>query len=71
MAMKEDIIDIEILPDGTIKATTPKISAANHQSADQFMVELGRLAGGATKVTRRSGHTHTHAHDHAHEESKG
>ncbi len=62
--MKEDIIDIEILPDGTIKATTPKISAGNHQSADQFMVNLGRLAGGATTVKRNSKHTHVHAHDH-------
>ncbi len=68
MPAKEDIVDIEILPDGTIKCTTPKISAVNHLNATQFMAELARLAGGATEVKRRTGHTH--AHEHAKEEHK-
>ena len=59
--MPEDIIDIEITEDGIIKSTTPKISAANHQSANEFFKFIARLANGVTPVTKRSKATHTHA----------
>ncbi len=61
---KDDTIQIEILPDGTIKCTTDKISAANHLSADKFMDFLARLMGGETTITRRTKSVHVHAHEH-------
>lgn len=70
MAIKEDVIDIEVLSDGTVKVTTPKISSANHMSADQLLGEVARTMGGETKITKRSAHTHTHAHGVEHEGHK-
>ena len=48
--MSQDTIEIEILPDGTIKTSTDKISGANHNSAATFIKEVARLAGGTTEV---------------------
>jgi len=42
--MSKDIISITILPDGTIKTETDRISAAAHQSADNFLKEGARSA---------------------------
>jgi hypothetical protein len=80
MTMKFDGIEIEILADGTVKFTTPKISGANHQSADAFLKTASDLLGGETTRTRRldanqnlrsaldahaaDGHTHDHGHSH-------
>ncbi len=58
---KEDEIEITVLEDGTIKVITPKISAANHASADGFMKALARMMGGETNITKRTAHAHTHA----------
>lgn len=67
--MKEDSIEIEILADGTIKVTTDQISPANHISADQFLREIERLAGGeVTKTKNRRGYIHQHITGHAHQE---
>lgn len=64
---REDEITYEILPDGTIKWSTSKISAANHSSADEFLKEVERLAGGSTtKTKRQSAHAHAHAEEHQH-----
>jgi len=57
-----DTIEIEILPDGTIKSTTGAISPANHSAADDFMAYVERLAGGTTEVKHKKGHQHTHVH---------
>ena len=65
-----DTIDIQILEDGTIKSTTDPISAANHQTAEQFMRDLTTLTGGPTKRERRAGTTHTHHHHHHHQTQK-
>lgn len=68
-APKFDEIEITIDPEtGLIKSTTPKISAANHSSADLFFELLARMTGGETRRERRtkSGHTHAHAHEHDH-----
>lgn len=69
--MKFDNMVIEILEDGTIKTTTDPISGANHQNAEAFLKEVGRLAGGETMRQRRSdrhGHSHSHGdHEHVHE----
>ena len=58
---QDDILDLEILADGTVKVTTPHISAANHRSADEFMTFLARECGGeVTKTKRKQGHVHAH-----------
>lgn len=62
---QDDILDLEILADGTIKATTPTISNANHKSADDFFKFLAEKCGGKVEKTKRK-HGHTHAHDHEH-----
>lgn len=51
---KQDSIEIEILADGTLKFTTPKISGANHQSADAFLKGTQDLLGGETDIRKRS-----------------
>ena len=45
--MNEDCILIEILEDGTIKATTDKISEENHLTAEQFLTFISQLLGGS------------------------
>ncbi len=63
-----DAITISILDDGTIKTETDKVSMPNHQSAERFLLDVGRLAGGTvTKEHKHGGTWHTHAHDHEHE----
>lgn len=69
--MNNDIIEIEIIEaDGSLKATTDKISQANHMNADAFLREMGRAMGGATtRAHRKDAHGHTHAHEHEHDHS--
>ena len=69
--MKEDTIFIEVLPDGTIRSTTPRISAANHSSASEFFKFLTRLTCGATSAKSRSKETHTHSSEHSHDHQHG
>ncbi len=58
-----DQIQIEILPDGTVKVTTDSVSAPNHLSAEQFLREMSRMLGGdVSKVKRSQVHQHTHHH---------
>jgi hypothetical protein len=57
-----DVIDIEILADGTIKSTAGKIGAQNHQAAEAFLTDLAKMTGG--KVTRKAKGTHSHGHAH-------
>lgn len=72
-----DIMNVEILPDGTLKITTDIVSMANHMNAEAFLRESSRLMGGEAKRVRRvhvgkslknvldahthDGHTHSHA----------
>lgn len=63
--MKEDVIDIEVMPDGLIKIITPKISSANHASAGEMIDFIARMAGGQTTVTPRTKSLHTHSHEKA------
>lgn len=75
----QDSISVEILPDGTIKfEVAGHVSMPNHASADSFLREAARMAGGETKRTKRikglrdisagfhehtsDGHTHEHEH---------
>ena len=56
-----DSMDIEILPDGSVKVTTSKISGPNHMNAEALLRDMGKELGGKTTRTRRKeGHTHTH-----------
>lgn len=65
IVVKEDTLEIEILPDGTIKVSTDQISPANHLSADNFLKFLAEMAGGeVTKARNRRAHTHHHEHQH-------
>lgn len=67
--MKTDEIRITVLADGTIKMDADKISMPSHQSAEAFVREVSRLAGGTTsrKSKHRHGSTsHTH-HEGEHE----
>jgi len=50
----KDKIQIEVLADGTIKTTTDKISAANHASAEMFLLNMARAAGGLVTRIRRT-----------------
>jgi hypothetical protein len=64
-----DQMKIEILEDGTISVTTDKISGTNHVSADQFLNEVAKMAGGKRETVKRKerySHTHSHADGHAH-----
>jgi hypothetical protein len=66
-----DELEIEILPDGTIKVQTDKVSAANHVNAEAFLKFMAELAGGKSTRTRRGHHHHAHGeHTHTHEEEK-
>ena len=58
-----DKIAITILPDGTIKMETDKISGPNHLSAEKFVKAVNELAGGETTATRRVGAMHNHVQD--------
>ena len=47
-----DVMNIEVLEDGTIKITTDSISPANHANADEFMELVGELGGGVPVMTK-------------------
>jgi len=57
-----DTMNIEILEDGTISVSTDKISDTNHVSADEFLKEVEKLAGGTRTTAKRKNHYHTHVH---------
>jgi hypothetical protein len=67
-----DTIKVNILDDGTIKVETDTVSQPNHLNCDQFLREMGRLAGGKTEIKMKGAHLHgileAHCHDgHTHE----
>jgi len=63
--MHIDQLKIEILEDGTIKTTSDDVSAANHDTAEQFLRAMARLAGGETvRETRKDIKGYHHGHDH-------
>jgi len=68
--MKQDTLDLTVLPDGTIKIESPLVSAPNHDSAAEFFKTVARLSGGEVKTSKRKDkvhHTHDHEHEHSHE----
>jgi hypothetical protein len=64
--MDIDTLTIEILEDGTIKTTSDSVSAANHESAEQFLSGMARLAGGETTREARTDVKHSHTHTRHH-----
>ena len=67
--MAKDQMEIEILPDGTIKLVSDPISAPNHASAAEFFKLVARLSGGDVKTEKRKDkvhHNHSHEHEHEH-----
>lgn len=63
-AMNQDKFNIEILPDGSMKITTDKVSDANHVQAENLIKEMFRLAGGEVEIKHRHGkqqHVHRFA----------
>lgn len=54
MADKE-IMSGEVLPDGRLRLTTGKISAAKHVSAEELLKTIrGKLGGASTRTKRHS-----------------
>jgi hypothetical protein len=62
----EDKITFRVLDDGTVRITSPRISGANHASADALVKGVEGLMAGDTTVHRRTDHAHAHAHNHEH-----
>lgn len=64
-----DIIDLTIEDDGTITIKTDSIRAEIHTSAENFVTQIKKLAGGTVKVKKVSnlhGHHHQHGDIHHH-----
>lgn len=68
--MDSDKFTIEILGDGTLKTTTDEVSGANHDSAESFLRNMAKKAGGETKRVSRHGEGHKHHHTHTHDHVK-
>jgi len=67
--MSMDIINWEILADGTISLKTPGISKENHISADELLDQLAENMGGAVTIEKlKQGYVPVaqHSHDHVH-----
>ena len=62
-----DIINIEILDDGTLKIKTEGVSDANHISADSLLSQMETLLGGqTTRIKNPEKHKHQHISHNAH-----
>lgn len=63
-----DIIQYEILEDGTVSIKTDKISKVNHFSADELLNDLEMELGGkrtTDSVKNKKAHVHNKKHVHA------
>lgn len=74
--MGEDVIKIHIEEDGKKITSTVQgeISSMNHQSGEDFLRHMERLAGGFVRRTKdkKAMHKHgSHTHGHDHERTKG
>ena len=57
-----DKMYIEIEDDGTISVTTDGISGTNHLSAENFIKDMAKLAGGIKTTKKRNKYSYTHVH---------
>jgi hypothetical protein len=62
MSFNEDVINVEILADGTLKITTDQVSAANHSKAEEFLKDLEQSCGAPATRTKRKGAGPVHVH---------
>lgn len=63
--MSMDIINWEILEDGTISLKTPGISKENHVSADELLDQLAENMGGAVTIEKlKQGYVPVAQHSH-------
>lgn len=62
-----DTIKITILEDGTIRTETDTISAPNHKSAETFMAQTEKLAGGKVTTVDKRKSLHQHRGQDAHQ----
>lgn len=60
--MSQDMIQYEILEDGTISVITDQVSGVNHRSADELLKQLAETAGGSSTIKQRSKFAHVHNH---------
>ena len=61
-----DTLEIEILPDGSLKILTEDVSSANHRNAEDLLSFMAKLSGGERKREKRKHeHGHTHNNEHA------
>lgn len=66
----ENEIEVEILPNGTVKILTGRFAGAVHASAEAMMRAIAEDLGGTTTRERRAAHQH-HDHDHDHADTSG
>lgn len=62
-----DTLKIIILEDGTIKTDSDAVSMPNHTSAEGFLRDMARKAGGKTEIKMKGTHSHIAGalHEHA------
>lgn len=60
-------IKITILEDGTIKCETDDMSGPLHQTADAFLAQIQRDAGGEVSIESIKEHSHHGVGQHSHE----
>lgn len=62
-----DTIKVTILEDGTIRTDNDRISGPNHSSAEQFMRDIAKLAGGKLEIEKKRPSAHHHHRQDAHQ----
>lgn len=64
----QNIFNVEILEDGTIKQTSSEVGDDVHLKAENFLKYVAQMAGGEnTRTRRKEGTTELHQHAHEHE----
>lgn len=67
MGAKADKMEVEILPDGSLKVSIDPVSSANHGSAEKMLLEMLRALGGDIETKHKHGKKyHSHSVDHKH-----
>jgi len=69
-----EMINVEILEDGTVRWDTGRIPGEHHNAADEFQAELEAALGGEVKRTQKVAkgpHVHTDQKGHTHEHNHG
>ena len=59
---KPNSLQIDILPDGTVRVETGAFEGAIHMTAARFLTWYQQELGGECEITQH-GHEHTHTHN--------